>query len=300
MFKPLYIYSSSNFHHKVERELPALKSVLLEASGKKIRRIDRLTQLALIGSFQCKPSDGFAKNTGLYMSSIYGSLNNTAKVLAEIYQAGQLPGPSIFINTVSNAACFYLAQQFGLLANNQFVTRDHFTLEAALKLASLDLEIGNVTTALVGVVCEVGEDLDVHRQRFQINEKYCLAEGSHWLYLAHRRDGTQAIAEITHIAEPLSEQERDAYFLSKMGENHPSTKIGFGNAVTTTQQEKILQSLAAQKASYAPHHLRHEFTTALHICGFLESCKTQTAPKRFIYLDTDGQQRWSIIVLDRL
>ncbi len=300
MLKPLYIYSSSNFHHKIERELPALKPTLLKVSGKKIRRIDRLTQLALIGAFQCKPSYEFSANTGLYMSSIYGSLNNTAQVLAEIYQAGELPRPSIFMNTVSNAACFYLAKYFGLLTNNQFVTRDHFTLEAALKLASLDLEIGNVEAALVGVVCEVGEDLNVHRQRFQINEKYCLAEGSHWLYLAHHRNDAQAIAKITHIAEPLSKQELDAYLVSNIGESHVSTKIGFGDAVTTVQQEKLLRLLATQKTGYAPHHLRHEFTTALHLCGFLEACKTLSALKRFIYLDTDGQQRWSIIVLDRL
>lgn len=300
MRKPLYIYSSSNFYHAVEDALPSLKPILFAASGKKIRRIDRLTQLALIGSFQCKSTYELAKNTGLYMSSIYGSLNNTAAVLADIYQEGQLPRPLNFINTVSNAACFYLAQQLGLFSNNQFVTRDHFTLEAGLKLASLDLEMGNVEAALVGVVCEVGENLAIHRQRFQTKQQYCLAEGSHWLYLAHHLDNAKAIAKISHIAEPLSEQERDAYLLSVIDKNNISVKIGFGEAVTTTEKEKLLQTLAVEEISYTPNQLRHEFTTALQVCGFLEACKIQSAPNRFIYLDTDEHQRWSVMVLDML
>ncbi|NOY72751.1 MAG: hypothetical protein GXP14_10295 [Gammaproteobacteria bacterium] len=299
MRKPLYIYSSSNFYHAVEDTLPSLKPILFAASGQKIRRIDRLTQLALIGSFQCQSTYEFAENTGLYMSSIYGSLNNTAAVLAEIYQEGQLPRPLNFINTVSNAACFYLAQYLGLSSNNQFVSRDHFTLEAGLKLASLDLEIGNVEAALVGVVCEVGENLTVHRQRFQIKQQYDLAEGSHWLYVAHHLDNATAIAKISHVAEPLNEQELDAYLLSEVGRHDVSTKMGFGDAVTIAQKEKLRQTLAVQEASYASQQWRHEFTTALQICGFLEACKIQSTPDRFIYLDTDRHQRWSVIVLDQ-
>lgn len=301
MRKPLYIYSFSNFYHAVEDELPLLKPILLAASGKKIRRIDRLTQLALIGSFQCKSNFALPEKTGLYMSSIYGSINNTCSVLTDIYQHGQLPRPLNFINTVSNAACFYLAEQLGLLANNQFITRDHFTLEAAIKLASIDLEIGNVDAALVGMVCEVGEDLEIHRQRFNFNKKYKLAEGSHWLYLAHSLStdsNSQPLAKITHITEPLAESMLADYVQSVIADSSQTTEIVFGDAVLPTQQQTLLQYLKTSATHYAPSELRHEFLTALQVCGFLESCNTHHTHKQFIHIDTDKDNHWSVIVIE--
>lgn len=316
MRKPLYIYSSSNFCQGVEDELPSLKATLLDVCGKKIRRIDRLTQLALIGSFQCSSGFQLPERTGLYLSSIYGSLNNTGNVLREIYQNGQLPRPLSFINAVSNAACFYLAEQLGLLANNQFVSRDHFSFEAALKLASLDLELDNVEAALVGVVCEVGENLAVHRQRFQIADQYTLAEGSHWLYLAHDLPGSRAIAKITHLVEPLTETELELYLQRVLTESSGLAVLGFSDAVVTTQQERLQKvlNLSARSystknystknygASYVPASalstIRHEFSTARNICSFLE-IEAEESPGCFIHLDTDANGRWSILVVEK-
>ena len=298
MHKPLYVYSSSNFHHAIKQELPALKPILLEASGKKIRRIDRLTQLALIGSFQCKPKNKLPEKTGLYMSSIFCSPNNSSDVLSDIYIKGQLPRPLNFINTVGNAACFYLSQQLGLSANNQFISRDYFALEAVLKHASIDLEIGNIDAAFVGIVSEADKNLDTYRARLHVDEKYQLAEGSHWLYLSHYRADANAIAKITHIIEPINEQDIINCLQSVTNENNMATQISFSDTVSTAQKEKIFKNYEATEASYAPEGLRHEFVTALHICGFLEACKIQASSERLIYLDTNNSDQWSMMVIE--
>lgn len=299
MYKPLYIYSSSNFCHGVKGELPSLKPVLLEVTGKKMRRIDRLTQLALIGSFQCKSGFELPEKTGLYLSSIYGSLNNTSSVLREIFQNAQLPRPLTFINSVSNAACFYLAEQLGLSANNQFVSRDHFSLEAGLKLARLDLENGNVQAALVGLVCEVGENLAIHRQRFQIEDQYTLAEGSHWLYLAHSLAAYEPVAKITHIAEPLSAGELNRQLQQLLLESRPPTALGFGSSVTKQQQEGLQQILNLFIINDEASSLKHEFSTAKNICSFLKNLNTEENIKRLIHIDTDGDAQWSVIVIEK-
>ena len=302
MRKPLFIYSSSNYCHAVEQQIPSLKPILLKACGKKIRRIDRLTQLALIGSFHCKATIELPARTGLYMSSIYGSLNNMAGVLSEIYQDGEFPRPLNFIHAVSNTACFYLADQLGLLANNQFVSRDHFTLEAGLKLASLDLELGNVEAAMVGLVCEVGENLGIHRQRFHIDPSIALGEGSHWLYLAHHLGNQQAIAKITHIEEPIRNGELQPFLRSLLhsvlNDLPTPTTIGFSDSIDNDQRQRLLQNMDIPMADYTPQKLHHEFSSALNIGGFLETVKLDTSAKRFIHLDQDNHQRWSVIVIE--
>lgn len=299
MHKSIYIYSSSNYHHAITNGLPSLNSELKAITGANIRRVDRLTQLALIGGFQCKSGITFPKSTGLYLSSIYGSISNTAAVLSEIYQQGQLPKPLNFINSVSNAACFYLAKYLGILASNQFVSRDHFTLEAGLKLACIDLEIGNIEAALVGVVCEVDQNQKNHRQRLNIDQKYKLAEGSHWLYLTHHCEKMSALAKLTHVTEPIMGKDLDTYLKSISGTSPTLLKVGFGDAVGKAKRKNILHGLNAKEVDFIATPLRHEFTTALQICGFIEDCKTSPTPFRYLYIDTDGNNRWSIIGLEK-
>lgn len=301
MSKPIYIYSSSNYFHAVEHEPPSLKDTLYEACGKKIRRIDRLTQLALIGGFQCKSQFNLSKDTGLYLSSIYGSLSNSARVLSEIYQEGRPPKPLNFINSVSNAACFYLSEQFGLHSINQFVTRENFTFEAGLKLACLDLEIGNITAALVGVVCEVGSDIETHRQRLNITPEFSLAEGSHWLYVAQHLDDADPLVEIVKLVEPLSEDSVVELLRSEADESSSNLTVSFSHRVDETFKKNILQQLNVNEQSFLPTELRHEFAAGFQLCGYVEHCKKASGrpqrKERLAYLDKDDNQRWSLVVL---
>ena len=99
------------------------------------------------------------------------------------------------------------------------MTHNAFTLETALQLASLDLETANVDAALVGVVCEVGENLDAHRGALQLPDHLSLAEGSHWLYVGHDTQAKEieakgyssAIAKIQSIKMPIKADNLQAY-----------------------------------------------------------------------------------------
>ncbi len=295
MNKPLYILSHSNYSHAIDASLPALKPVLLAASGKKIRRIDRLTQLALIGGFLCAKNHAPSANSGLYVSSIYGSINNTATVLEEIYQQCDLPRPLNFINTVSNAACFYLAQQLGLGSNNIFASRDYFTLEAGLKLASIDLSLNNISTAMVGLVCEVGSQLDRHRQRFNTPEKYDLSEGSHWLHISDNDPDDAAIARIITIKEPINENE----LLTQLSQyTSLSAQLGFSDNVSISTQQRIAATTALGIGSYKSKIHRHEFSSAMNIGGFLDSSELEQ--RYFLHIDANDQNQFSLLIIEKL
>lgn len=294
MPEPLRIYSASHFFHAVDEGLPALKPVLQQLCGKKIRRIDRFTQLALIGSFQCKGALQLPEQTGIYLSSIYGSLSNTATVLRDIYQQGELPRPLNFINTVSNTACFYLAEQLGLASCNQFVTRREFTVEAGLKLASLDLETGKVVAALVGVVSEAGARLDEHRSRLQIDHQYAIAEGSHWLYVAHDLPGHQPIAIITAIEEPLSAQ---MLLDSLQGHTAKMTsQVAFGDRISHSERQALVSAMLVTEGAYVPARLRHEFTTAFHLHGYLQA---EAGAEQLLIIDKSERGLYSLLCVQR-
>lgn len=294
--KPLLIYAASNFYHSVDQQLPQLKPILLQVCGKKIRRIDRFTQLALIGSFPCRPESGFPARTGVYMSSNFGALNNTGKVLSEIYQQGQLPKPLNFINTVSNTACFYLAEQLELSACNQFVTSESFALEAGLNIASIDLELGKIDAALVGQVCEVDNTPDFHRQRLQIQPPMGLAEGSHWLLVAHELGNRQALAEITLLKTPVAESDLDSVISALSVSAERSTEFGFADAIDAARRAYIVAAAGASEAQYAPAEIRHEYSSALHVQGFLAAANSA---EQFVFIDKNSRGYYSIIAIEK-
>jgi hypothetical protein len=309
MIKPLYIHSFSNFYQPIdqlsgevlEQELPNLKPLVAEACGKKIRRIDRLTQLALIGSFSCKAGHNLPEMTGLYMSSMFGSLNNSREVLADIYCDHELPRPLNFINTVGNAACFYLAQQLQLQAVNQFVVNSRFAFEALLHHASIDLDVGNIDAALLGVVSEVDSILLNHHRRLGIDEQLQLAEGSHWLLLSHDNAEQQALAKVTQISLALSFEAMMAE-LQRLA-SQSSLQICFADATSSAnaaQKTVILESVAAFNVSevdFAVKNSRHEFSSVMQITGYLAACKDNAVDKPLLYLNQNKAGQWSLLCL---
>jgi hypothetical protein len=179
-------------------ELEDLKPLLAGVCRQRFRRIDRFTQLALLGSARCIRDRELLAATGLYISSGFGSIANTVKVQRQIMVDSGVPKPADFINTLSNSAGFYVARNLGLQSRNQFVGRDAAPLEAALQIATLDLSVGNVEQALVGVVDEIATPVEEHARRLGVDAATPLAEGSHWLLLrqATRDELLPTLAEV--------------------------------------------------------------------------------------------------------
>lgn len=163
--------------------LEDLRPLLAGVCRERFRRIDRFTQLSLIGSGRCTQGIELPASTGLYISSGFGSIANTATVQQQIFVDRRVPKPLNFINTLSNSAGYYVARNLDLHSRNQFVGRDAAPTEAALQLATLDLALGNVECALVGVVDEASAPFEEHAQRLGVGNDVALAEGSHWFLL---------------------------------------------------------------------------------------------------------------------
>ncbi len=171
-----------------------LRPMLADVCRERFRRIDRFTQLALLGSGRCVQGRELPASTGLYISSGFGSIANTVSVQKQIFMEHRVPKPLNFINTLSNSAGYYVARNLGLQARNQFVGRDAAPMEAALQLATLDLALGNVEQALVGVVDEASAPFSEHARRLGVDTDVVLAEGSHWFLLRATAGSEPALA----------------------------------------------------------------------------------------------------------
>jgi hypothetical protein len=178
------IIASGSYTATVSGEPPPLKVLARESTGASMRRIGRFVQLALVGAGRCVEGRTLEASTATYFTSGRGDLEVTLDVLAQICEHGHSPAPFTFINTVGNSACFHIAKCFGLRGRSQFVTSRYAPLEAALRLAALDLSHGGVATALVGSTDVCTAPLDVHRERIGVLPDTPVGEGSHWFLLA--------------------------------------------------------------------------------------------------------------------
>jgi hypothetical protein len=176
------ILATGDCHHAVSEPLPELKTLTQEATGKSIRRVGRFIQMALIGASRCVPGK-LPADTAVYLTSGRGDLDLTLEIMTQLFRQAQTPKPLAFVNTVSNAACFYLAQHFGLQTRSNFVCSRRFAFESALELAALDLTLGHTSSALVGSVDIATSPLAEHRQRTGLPPDLGVGEGSHWLWL---------------------------------------------------------------------------------------------------------------------
>src|SRR5262245_23108268 len=105
----------------VDDALPDLRTLAKEATGGHVRRVGRFIQLALIGACRCTGDAKPAPDTAVYIASRRGDLEVTIEVMEQVFRDGQQPKPLSFINTVSNAACYYVARHFGLHGRSCFI-----------------------------------------------------------------------------------------------------------------------------------------------------------------------------------
>ncbi|WP_152207150.1 beta-ketoacyl synthase N-terminal-like domain-containing protein [Marinobacter changyiensis] len=225
LFSPVLTIRSTGDHYQVVdpgRGPASLKDALAAVCRDRFRRIDRYTQLALIGSGRCVGDSLPARDTGLYIGSRFASLSNTIKVHEQMVAGGSVPKPANFINTLSNSAGYYVARSLGLGGRNLFVSRQDASLIAALQLAALDLRAGAVRQALIGVVDESSMPLEEHCRRLDVPGETSLGEGSHWFTVSldggneTTADVQPALATLTHLAT-LANGEALADWVEKVG-----------------------------------------------------------------------------------
>ena len=181
----LYIVATGDYVDPVSNDESArdLKALVAEAVGAPVRRIGRFIQLALIGAGRCAGNVALPADAAVYLGSGRGDLEVTIDVMQSLLRDGHAPKPLSFINTVSNAACFYVAQSLKILGRSSFVCNRYFAFETMLQLAALDLNSGAVDTALVGTVDVVVPPLAGHRIRLELGLDTPVADAAHYLCL---------------------------------------------------------------------------------------------------------------------
>ncbi|MEN0108676.1 MAG: hypothetical protein AAGC84_19960 [Pseudomonas sp.] len=132
-----------------------LKAALSQWLSNPPRRIDRLIFQALLGAAALKQQ--VRSDCGLYLASRHPARPTMIALLEAVCVQHKQPKPFEFVNSVSNAAGFHVAQQLGLEGPNLFIGAGPQVWPQLLKLARLDLLAGVVSQALLVVVDEQGD-----------------------------------------------------------------------------------------------------------------------------------------------
>ena len=126
----------------------------LKEQGLDARRLSRFTQLAWLGAIPLKPY--INENTGIYLGSFFNSPSKFDKMFHQLMEQN-LPSPLDFMANINNAATFQLTQTLQTSANSVFLAINHQTIWQPLKLALLDLENNEISSALIGWTLEKSE-----------------------------------------------------------------------------------------------------------------------------------------------
>lgn len=183
----LYIHGASVFIGGADADADLLKAELRKYAPENFRRVNRFILLSLIGARKCVHARAPAADTAIYLTTEHGNLGDTMVVLDEIYAARSIPKPFSFINTMSNTAAFYLAQNLGIRGRSIIVSSQRLSFERGLDLVSADFAAGAERSALIGGVDMAslsgpdGEERD--------NRVWRMVDGSGWFHVRPEREG---------------------------------------------------------------------------------------------------------------
>ena len=218
----MYIHSVSTFTAEGHTDTNYLKEEIRRYTKENFRRVNRFILLTLLGARQCINAHTLDSGTAIYLTTEHGILGETADVLDEIYAVSSLPKPFGFINTMSNTAAFYLAQNLGVRGRNITMSSQHLSFERGLELLKVDFAGGVERSALIGGVDEASlsrTSMEDHADR-----GWRMVNGSGWFYVKCERDGARgAFTEIRSFGSGpscmrwISERERSSVDVVSFG-----------------------------------------------------------------------------------
>lgn len=149
------VIAASEIHGLATTDDKALKGALAQYLSSPPRRIDRLIFQALLGGALLK--ENIRSDCGLYLASRHPARPTMIALLDAVCVQHKQPKPFEFVNSVSNAAGFHVAQQLGLEGPNLFIGAGPRVWSQLLNLARMDLQDGVISQALLLVVDERGD-----------------------------------------------------------------------------------------------------------------------------------------------
>lgn len=128
-----------------------LKAVLQQWLMQAPRRIDRFILQSLLAAAAIQQH--VQADCGLYVASTFPARSTMASLLNTVCAEQRQPKPFEFVNSVSNAAGFHIAQQLKLNGPNLFISANAQVWQQLSMLAACDLKSGSTQQALL-VFCD--------------------------------------------------------------------------------------------------------------------------------------------------
>ena len=131
---------------------------------KKMRRSDRLSKMAVSAAADAMRNSGIEdinkERLGIIVASAFGAHGTTFDFLDGILDFGEASvSPTVFSNSVHNAAASYISSVFDIRGPTMTVTQFHFSFQYALQLAQAWLNEERCEYVLAGAVDQYGEVL---------------------------------------------------------------------------------------------------------------------------------------------
>lgn len=287
----MIVLSVGDYFHNIASgdDLPNISEEVNAACKKRYRRIDRFIQLSLLGSARCLKDQSLDANDSLCITSGLASMSNTIKVQQQMFIDRQPPKPANFINSLSNAAGFFVASNLGLHGKNIFVARKDQSLDAALTLSAIEIAAQPQRKLLLGAIDECPLPLAQHRVRMGLAENTALCEGSHWLLLADDSH-TGGIARITKPVMLHSLQALQVY-LSEQGHTF--------SHVCVHGRQYFQDNLATLFSSYIFYDDdRGEY--GVRSAGLLATFLTDTSTDNMLFISADKWGRYEVFTAKKL
>jgi hypothetical protein len=289
----IYINACSDYVEPIADDAAErdLKQLVTEAVGAPVRRIGRFIQLALIGAGRCARQVELPQDAGVYLGSGRGDLEVTIDVMQSLVRDGQAPKPLSFINTVSNAACFYVAQTLKLTSRSTFVCNRYFAFETMLQLAKLDLDCGVVDAALVGTVDVVVPPLAAHCIRLGLAAGTPVAEASHWVLLQRQRSSA-TLGRLIAAEHFVDVQALRAWLASRAMD--AGWRLAAGQFMPDDEAERWRRELGLETFEYRAALAYYDSQSAAAIGEFL-----RRGQGVLLHLNRDPSGRYEVICVER-
>lgn len=312
MSEPIAIQSvgSVYFDASSSDSQPVLRDLVKAICKSRFRRIDRFTELALLGAGRCVSDLQLSSDTALYLASGTGPAGINISMQAQIIRDKSLPSPIQFINSLTNSASFYVMKNHGLNGQNLFVSRHQHSFEAALELALLDLRTQRCEQALVGIVDEITHPLEHQYRRSGVNSDIRLGEGSHWFLLsADLQSTTNATLEQTRLCS--NESDLLAQINSMTTTASCETSVYFSDGINEGLRSRILTLTGHQSNCIYSREGLWDGQVAGVMIDFVTAGENETAgsvkpvaknsgqSSRLITVSVDSEKRYQIAVVSR-
>lgn len=151
-----------------------LERVPDKAVLKKLRRSDKLSKMAVLAAADAVADGGISeeerRRLGVIVATAFGAHATTFEFLDGILDYGEAAvSPTVFSNSVHNAAASYVSSALGIQGPTLTVTQFFFSFHAALQLADAWLAEGRVGQVLVGAVDQLGAVMEqVYAERLSV------------------------------------------------------------------------------------------------------------------------------------